>query len=149
MDDAIDMLCPKPPRSPVERRWWGSLRFRVSLAAAGLALAYGTAWAQQQRVTWQRCDPPGASTMTVGGTAQPEPPAGAVPSVKGIFIQNPSTASESLFVDSAGSAATTAGVSPELPPGAYIAFGPDTVPFGKVTVNAATTAHAFVCQYSQ
>ena len=92
----------------------------------------------------------GASQVATGGTAvtlnvhQP---------LRGVYVQNPSTATESLFVEIAQTASgtvnpasTTAGVSIELQPGQSFTEGPGTINAGGLSFNAATSSHAFVCK---
>lgn len=92
-------------------------------------------------ITWKDCTPGVASAtpLTVGPIA----------SLRGFFVQNPSTASESLFFDTAKAASTTAGASPELIAGASVTWGPGTIFAGSINITAATGGHAFVCQYGQ
>lgn len=118
------------------------------LALLGLALAYGLAHAQTQlgplAITWTRC----STTITTGGTAQ-SLSLGNGP-LRGFFLQNPTAASESLFFDPSGTASTTSGVSGELAAGAILTTGPGTIFFGNsISVNAVTSAHAFICYYGQ
>jgi hypothetical protein len=93
-------------------------------------------------VTWVRC----SSTITVGGTAQ-NLSLGTGP-LRGFFLQNPSTALESLYYDPATTATTTA--SAELTAGQSVSFGPGTIFAGNVlSIIAGTGGHNFRCFYAQ
>lgn len=94
-------------------------------------------------ITVTRC----SSTVATGGTSQT-----AVPANKGIkawWIQNPSTATDSIFLDFTGAAVSTAGTSVELEPGQMLSFGGPVIWNNGVTVNAATTGDKYVCFYAQ
>lgn len=83
----------------------------------------------------------GTTTITLGGTSQTLFSAAAI--VAGAFVTNPSTATEVLCIDPTGAAATTTPAGSTFCLAAGQTF---TVPAGltnAVTVNAATTAHAF------
>lgn len=82
----------------------------------------------------------GTTTITTGGTSQTVFAAGTL--IRGGYITNPSTATENLYVDPTGAAATTteAGSSFALLAGQTFLLGPTA---NAVTVNAATTGHAF------
>ena len=106
------------------------------------------AWADQQPdarpITWKRC----SGTIAIGGTAQ-NLSLGSGP-LRGFFLQNPSTATESLFYDPSGTASSTAGTSPELSVGQSVSFGPATIFVGNsLSIVAATGGHAFVCNSGQ
>jgi hypothetical protein len=127
---------------------------RLWALAAALALVAGAAQADVQYdarpIGWQNCSlgggTGGASKVATGGTAVSLNPAAPL---RGIFVQNPSTATESLFVDPAGTSSATAGVSIELTAGNSYSEGPGTIHSGALSINAATTGHAFVCKYGQ
>ncbi len=86
-------------------------------------------------------------TIASGGMAQTALPANN--GRKQAWIQNPCNATENLAVSSTGNASTTpgAGNDADLPPcGLWsTGFGP-TVITGQITVNAATTAHAYIAK---
>ena len=84
-----------------------------------------------------------SGTITVGGTSQQVMAANA--SRKGLMIQNPSTATESLFVNF-GAAATTTGNSVELLPGGTFWEDAGMVSTETVNVVAATGGHAFMAK---
>lgn len=115
--------------------------------AVSLALLCGPAFADQQPdprpVSWSRC----SSTIATGGTAQSI--TGYTGPLRGFYLQNPSSATESLFFDPTGTASTTAGTSGELTAGISVSFGPGTIFAGAMSVIAATSAHAFICMYAQ
>lgn len=117
---------------------WGALAVLLLCGAAQAQVQY-----DPRPIVWKSC----SSTITAGGTAQ-NLTLGNGP-LRGFFLQNPSTATESLFFDPTGAASTTAGVSGELIAGAMMATGPGTIFFGQMSVNAATTGHAFTCWYGQ
>lgn len=83
-----------------------------------------------------------SGTITVGGTRQPL--AAARSNRKYLFVQNPSTATESLYVDINANAAV--GTAIELLPGASLELTYPVVPVSRVDVLAATTGHAFVAK---
>ncbi len=120
------------------------MRLPGLLVLAVLALPV-PAFADQQPdakpITWKDCTPGGASTTPL---TMP-----LIPSLRGFFIQNPSTASESLFFDTAKAASTTAGASPELIAGSSVTWGPATIFAGGISITAGTGGHAFTCQYGQ
>ena len=78
------------------------------------------------------------TTIAVGGTAQSL--VGANSSRKRLFVQNPSTATESLFLRFGGTATTTY-TSLELLPGAAFDSSGGPCPSDAISVNAATTGH--------
>lgn len=82
----------------------------------------------------------GPAGVTVGGSFQMAFPAGSI--VHGAFLQNPRSATESLFVDHCGDlgAVSTACVE-ELAPGQDWETKPGLVPTAAVTVSAATSGH--------
>ena len=86
-----------------------------------------------------------SGTITSGGSSQTAISATANTGSKFLFIQNPSNASEDLFVDM-GESATSSG-SIDLPAGSVFSMGGQAVWQGSVTVFATTTAHAFNCFY--
>ncbi len=133
----------------IERRWLLSYLAVVGSALIVLLIcsaAYADQEADPRPITWKSC----SSTIAVGGTAQNAPASPApIPSLRGYFLQNPSTATESLFFDASGAAVTPAGTSPELIAGASLSYGPGTIFFGTMSVNAVTSGHAYVCQYGQ
>lgn len=87
----------------------------------------------------------GHSTVTVGGTSQQLFAINA--SRLYLFVQNPSSETESLFIDFTSNASTAAGVSIELKPGAAFEMTSNTfITTEKVTVNAVTTGHKFIAK---
>ena len=86
-----------------------------------------------------------SSTVATGGTSQTALPAN--PSRKYLFIQNPASQTESLFVNFTSAASTSDGKSFELVPGAVLQF--DTSGFitrELMTVTAATNGHPYTCK---
>jgi hypothetical protein len=63
-----------------------------------------------------------------------------------LFIQNPITGAETLFVDFGIDAAP--GTAYELAPGGTLCFEDGGVPGQSVNVRAATTAHAVICKWA-
>jgi hypothetical protein len=114
-------------------------RFAAGLASACLLPTLAVAGAGQP-VTSQNL----STTIASGGAFQTL--TGANPSRNGCLIQNPTTASEPLFVYfGSGSAATTASAS--LAPGASISCSiPGAVVTDAIQVEAATTSHAFFAE---
>jgi hypothetical protein len=100
-------------------------------------LAYADQQADPRPISWKDCTAGGISTtpFTIGPTQN----------LRGFFVQNPSTATESLFFDTAKTATTTG--SPELIAAASVTWGPGTIFAGAMSVTAATGGHAFKCQY--
>jgi hypothetical protein len=127
--------------------WWAKWVWAALVAPFVLLVLYGLASAQVQLdprpIQWRSC----SGTIAAGGTAQTLS-LGSGP-LRGFFLQNPSTASESLFFDPSGAASTTAGVSGELIAGNTMSTGPGTIFFGSMSVNAATTGHAYTCLYGK
>lgn len=82
---------------------------------------------------------PAVATITAGGTAQTLFAAGSVKN--GCWIQNPPSANETLYVDEIASAGSTSKTSIALTQGGY--YKCDFIPTGTITVEAATTGHAF------
>lgn len=80
-----------------------------------------------------------SGTITLGGTAQNAMAANT--SRKGWCVQNPTGASESLFVRAGGTASSSTGT--ELAAGQQACNQPGTVDQGAISVFAATTSHAF------
>ena len=80
-----------------------------------------------------------AGTITTGGTAQNAIASNV--SRRGWCIQNPSTATESLYVRLNGTASATTGM--ELAAGAQACNAPGQIDTSAVSVFAATTSHAF------
>lgn len=86
----------------------------------------------------------GSGTVTAGGTSQAVFQANVNRSY--LECQNPTAATEVLFVSTNGPA-STAGGSYELAAGGSIRFAmPAYVPNDIVSVTAATTGHRFVCK---
>jgi hypothetical protein len=133
---------------------WSRWEAVCLLAALGTAFSASLARADVQPdarpIQYQNCAlggaSGGASKIATGGT----PVTVSQTNLRGIFIQNPSTATESLFVSvTATPASTTAGVSIEVMPGNPFTEGPGTIGSLPITINAATTNHAFTCVYGQ
>ena len=81
-----------------------------------------------------------SGAIATGGTAQAA--AGFDSSRKYLRIQNPWSATESLFINDAGANASSSdGKSLELQPGQV--YAPYPVPANPISVVAATTGHAF------
>lgn len=84
-----------------------------------------------------------SGTIAAGGTSQQFAPADSTRTY--LRISNPVSATESLFVNDKGGAASTTGAaagSLEIPPGTWKEWvGP--APINQVNVTAATTNHAF------
>lgn len=93
-----------------------------------------------------------SGSITAGGTAQTALSAGA--SRVFLRVENPPSATESLFVRYNGGDASTNSSTPnstELAPGAsdeYSAAMGGFVPTGQVSVIAATTGHKFVIKWA-
>lgn len=85
----------------------------------------------------------GSGTLTTGGTAQVAFIANSNRSY--LMVQNPIAATETLFVNIAATASTSA-ASYELAPGGSITFQAGTAPIAAVSVNAVTTGHRWVAK---
>ena len=86
-------------------------------------------------------DSNGSARILVGGSFQVAFPAGVI--LHGAFLQNPRSATESLFVDHCGEiGVVTSACVEELAPGQNWETRPGLVPAGAVTVSAATAGHA-------
>lgn len=85
----------------------------------------------------------GSGVIATGGTTQQVFADSGARSY--LMCQNPISATEPLFVN-IGAAASTAGGSIELAPGASVSYAENFIPTGAVNVTAATTAHRFVCK---
>ena len=86
-----------------------------------------------------------SGSITSGGTSQAA--VAADPSRRRLFVENPPSATESLFV-AFGEAATVNGGTPnsyELGPGGVLEFIGDMCPNTSINVIAATTGHKFIC----
>lgn len=114
---------------------------RILTALVGLAaLAAVPVTAQISRIIVIQ---DGSGTITTANTSQQ---VFAAKADRGyLFCQNPTTATESLFVNYGASASTSAG-SIELSPGGVSQFLGLAVPTTNVTVTAATAGHRFVCK---
>ena len=107
------------------------------ILAALMALAPAAAWAQTQPVTSLNA----SGTVAAGGTFQTV--FAADPSRNGCLIQNPTTATEALYVN-VGSAAPATANSFSIAAGATFSCNvAGHVLTDKVTLEAATTGHAF------
>jgi hypothetical protein len=85
----------------------------------------------------------GSGTIATGGASQQV--FAAAPTRSYLMCQNPTTATEPLFVN-IGAAASTAAGSIELGPGGSFDFSHNFIPTGAVNVTAATLGHRFVCK---
>lgn len=142
------------PRVP-----WGMILLTAALALTLLAIAFGARADVQpdpRPIQWYNCNlggaSAGASQVATGGTAVTVAVGSSPPGapLRGIVIQNPSTATESLFVEITGAAAgENAGQSIELIAGALMSEGPGTIGNKAVSINAASNGHQFVCKYGQ
>lgn len=81
-----------------------------------------------------------STTITLGGTAQVLVALNA--SRKNVFVQNPSSEQESLFVNPTGNATLAGGDSMELSPGSSYIFQTSQA----LSINAATTGHKVVAK---
>jgi len=86
-----------------------------------------------------------SSTITTGGTAQVATAANT--SRKSWCVQNPSTATELLYVRLNGTASATTGT--ELTPGSQVCSVANLIDTSAISVFAATTGHAFKGSYVQ
>lgn len=111
---------------------------RIALLAAFLLVAlHGAATAQQ--VAPRACD---TATVVTGGTAV----RAITGPYSGYFISNPIAATEPLYVDPVGSANTAGtGTTSGIAAGSPFSFNTSTPGSGNVSVNAATSGHAFAC----
>ncbi len=117
------------------------LRFLSILA---LACAF-PAWALAQNVPSGSTNASG--TITAGGTFQTLIAPSASANRKGCLIQNPTTASEVLYVN-VGSASPSTANSFSLAAGATFSCNAAGVTVtDTISVEAATTSHAFVATY--
>jgi hypothetical protein len=85
----------------------------------------------------------GSGTVTTGGTSQQV--FASLTTRSYLMCQNPTSATETLFVN-IGVAASTAGGSIELAPGSSITFSNNFIPTGTVNLTAATAAHRYLCK---
>jgi hypothetical protein len=85
----------------------------------------------------------GSGTVTTGGTSQLVFAQNTNRSY--LMCQNPTSATETLFVNLNSAASTTAG-SIELAAGGSATWGPGIAPNFPVFVTAVTTGHRFVCK---
>lgn len=101
-------------------------------------------WQDDPRpITWTNI----SSTIAKGGTAQVL--SCGLGALKGFILQNPSTATESLFFEPNGVAGGI-GASFELQPGGSVQFGPGQIFAGNApSIYAVTTNHQFICLYGQ
>lgn len=124
---------------------WLLVAYGVLLGMLVCGISHADIAPDPKPITWKDCTAGGASTVTVGGTAQNA--LASTPSLRGFFLQNPTTATENLMFDAAKAASLTA--SPQLAAGASVTYGPGTIFVGALSVNAATGGHAYLCQYAQ
>jgi hypothetical protein len=83
--------------------------------------------------------------IATGGVSQLVTPAN--PQRYYLYIQNPSTATESLFVNEGGPASTVADNCWELLPGGNMEYDGSSIIFiGDINITAATTGHAFIAK---
>ncbi len=85
-----------------------------------------------------------SGTIATGGTSQVAITSAQGSGMKTFIIQNPASASETLYVDFGESAGTT---SVGLIAGQMISFGGQAIWQGYVSVYGATTSHAYTCFY--
>lgn len=86
-----------------------------------------------------------SGSITVGGTSQQL--CAAFGNRAYLYIQNPSAASESLFVNESAAASTTAANCWELQPGEHLEWiAQGFVPVGAFNVTANTAGHAFIAK---
>lgn len=85
-----------------------------------------------------------SGTVATGGTAQDALPVDA--GRQYLLIQNPKAAAETLYVDFGLNAAAATAIG--LEPGESLKFENKFVPTDRVSVNAATSAHAFVLKWA-
>lgn len=112
---------------------------RLALAASLLAAPHTAAAQVIRTVSSDRC----SGAITTGGTSQV---ATNADSSRGwLVIQNPTTATEPLFVDFGPNHPASATLSTGLAPGGSMSFLAGVVPVSQVNVMAATAGHAFVC----
>jgi len=102
-------------------------------------------------MTWQG-DPRPITYTNVGGTIASGGQAQTIACGKGalrqFFIQNPSTASESIYLEPNGSAVI--GQSMEITPGTSLWFGPGVIFAGNApSVIATTTGHRYIAYWGQ
>jgi hypothetical protein len=102
------------------------------------ALIPASAFAQTQPVTSLN----GSTTVATGGTFQTA--LAADPGRHGCLIQNPTTATEPLYVNVASASPSTANSFSLAPGSSFSCLSGGTVVTDKITVTAATTGHAFV-----
>jgi len=88
-----------------------------------------------------------SSTIATGGTSQQA--LAANPGRKVFCVEDPSAATEDLFLDFGQPASTTSGVSIDIPPGSLFCMGGGAIYTGQITVNAVTTSHAFIVYEGQ
>lgn len=85
----------------------------------------------------------GSGTVTAGTVSQQI--FAANPKRLFLSVQNPITATETLFVNVGANASTTGG-SYEIAPGGTLSWTGSATPTSTVTVTAATTAHRFIAK---
>jgi hypothetical protein len=89
-------------------------------------------------------------SMTTGGTAQNAMSSNA--SRAGCWVQNPVNATEDLYVSSTTSATTTAGAGDDAdlaPGGSWSCVQGSNVIQSAISVNAATSGHAYIAKETQ
>lgn len=85
-----------------------------------------------------------SGTITTGGVSQVA--ANGDMSRNWLYVQNPISATEPLFVDFGPNHQASPTLSTQLAPGGSISFLSGVVPGGQVNVSAATAGHAFICE---
>lgn len=128
---------------------------RAFLALCGLLWAASPAWADvapdARPIAWQQCKSGGTtpSAITAGGTAQPLIGASVNFPIRALLVENPTTASEPLYLNLAGTAAIDAR-SMSIAAGVTATLGPGTtITNSNPSVIATTTGHAFTCWFGQ
>jgi hypothetical protein len=85
-----------------------------------------------------------SGTVATGGTSQALAASNA--SRKYLFIENPPSATENLFINFTSNASTSAAGSLSLTPGGVFIMESEFVSTEAVTVTAATTSHAYIAK---
>jgi hypothetical protein len=88
-----------------------------------------------------------SGTITLGGTSQVLA-ASNIERIR-LYVLNPASANESIFVNFTDNASTSALGSLELTPGSYYDTDGGPVTFEAINVTAPTTGHAFVAKEMQ
>lgn len=116
----------------------------TSVSSGGVAQAFDTAGRAIERGVNSTGLTDFSGAITTGGTSQ-TCYAGASGLIY-ILIQNPKTATETLFVNFGAAASTTDGKSIGLEAGERLVFENGFIPGNSINVTGATTGHKFVCK---